>query len=186
MLIAVRAVIPDRPPLTLGLATTFHVEPFQCSPGGKPPLPFPLPYEPTAQTLLAEMAATPFRKLELVPALGLETALHPPQWPVPLRRCGRVAADAPAKLARNTAASARTVTLGKRMIFRRFMCTPLYSLIIFFALTVVYFIVVVIQGNCTYPLAQPMQKSAHWDCSSGHRFYLSHMSVYLHSFPRVA
>src|SRR5579872_2048861 len=157
MLLAARAAIPARPPLTFGLATTFHVEPFQRSTRGKPPL--PLPYEPTAQTLLAETAATPFRKLELVPAFGLETVFHPAQLPVPRRRCGRVAAEAPAELVRNTAASARMMTQGKNVILRRFMCTPLYSLI--FALTVVYLIVVIIQVNCTCPLAEPLWKSAH-------------------------
>src|ERR1700719_4033077 len=100
MLFAAMATIPDRPPLTLGLATTFHVEPFQCSTRVKPPLPLPLLYDPTAQTSFAETAATPFRELKLVPAFGLETALHPPKLQALRIRCGRIAADAPAHLVR--------------------------------------------------------------------------------------
>ena len=105
------ATMPDRPPLTAGLTTTFHVEPFQCSTSGK--LPVPLLYEPTAQTLFAETAATPFRELKLVLAFGLETVLHPDELQALRIGCGRVAADAPTHLDRNKDASARTMTQGK-------------------------------------------------------------------------
>src|SRR5437016_3386668 len=57
--LAAMAVTPARvfsvAPFTLGLATTLHCLPFQCSTSVE--LPLPLPYSPTAQTLVAETAA---------------------------------------------------------------------------------------------------------------------------------
>src|SRR6266571_1495625 len=107
-------------PLMLGLAITFHRLPFQCSTRVRPPL--PLLYVPTAQTFLFERAATPFRKLLLVPAFGLGTLLHTPQVLLCIC-CGRLVADAAVHPLRKKAASATTTMLGKMMIFRRFIKT---------------------------------------------------------------
>src|SRR5438128_1975242 len=56
-----------------GLGTMLHLVPFQCS-VKVPPGP-----EPTAQTSLAETAATPSSWLLPVPTLGLETNCQDPQ-----------------------------------------------------------------------------------------------------------
>src|SRR5712691_6409537 len=66
----------------LGLDTTAHIDPFQCSMSGSV-LPLPLGmYWPTAQTLLAEMAVTPVSPFSLELGLGLEAIVHfvPFQW----------------------------------------------------------------------------------------------------------
>src|SRR2546423_11284968 len=80
--LAAMAVTPARvfsvAPFTLGLATTLHCLPFQCSTSVE--LPLPLPYSPTAQRSLVETAAMLWRKLLPVPTLGLATLLHPPQF----------------------------------------------------------------------------------------------------------
>src|SRR5262249_41345593 len=63
----------------LGLGTTLHVRPFQCSVrvcAGPNPATVKLP---TAQTSLLETAATPSRMLSAPPGLGLGTTLH--LWP---------------------------------------------------------------------------------------------------------
>src|SRR5579863_4427628 len=122
------AATPDRLPLMLGLAATFHCVPSQCSTNVKPPL--PLPYDPTAQTLLAEIAATPLRKLELVPAFGMATWLHAPQLPGLRVRCGRIPADTPDRNGRSRVANAIKVIHGKMAIFRRFIKLSLVAYIL--------------------------------------------------------
>src|SRR5438105_3900268 len=122
MLLAAMAVTPKSSseglPLTLGLATTFHCTPFQCSTSVKPPL--PLPYAPTAQTLWGEMAAIPLRKLVLVPTFGLGTLLQTPH----LRRvCCGIAAAAPVHPCSKRAASATTMTQRRLTTLRRFILT---------------------------------------------------------------
>src|SRR5947209_20489275 len=95
----------ERLPSTLGLATTCHWEPFQCSTRVRPP--WPSPEEPTAQTLLAERAATPIR-VSLVPPFALETLLHTPQV-LGVRVDCRIPVDVPAHPLRTSPASARAV-----------------------------------------------------------------------------
>src|SRR5947199_8492102 len=56
-----------------GLGTMLHLVPFQCS-VKVPPGP-----TPTAQTSLAETAATPSSRLSPVPTFGLETNCQGPQ-----------------------------------------------------------------------------------------------------------
>src|SRR6185312_13086735 len=104
----------DRLLLTLGLATTFQCVPFQCSTSVR--LPLPLLYSPTAQTSVEEMAATPFRKLVLVPTFGLETLLHTPQIAGPCVCCGRVAADAAVNPLNERAKRATTAMRGKNAV----------------------------------------------------------------------
>ncbi|MFL5691166.1 MAG: hypothetical protein ACJ795_05110 [Ktedonobacteraceae bacterium] len=58
----------------MGLVTTLQLDPFQCSVSAWAPL-FWSPELPTAQTSLAETAATPLRTLLLFP-LGLGTTLQ--------------------------------------------------------------------------------------------------------------
>src|SRR6185312_16487778 len=73
----------------LGLVTTLHCLPFQCSISvWEGP---PLACHPTAQISLAETTATPVSVLNSEPVLGLFTTLHcvPSQcsitaWPLPL------------------------------------------------------------------------------------------------------
>src|SRR5579885_2814505 len=61
----------------LGLETTLHWLPFQCSISVSDGLSVPwLLYDPTAQTSLVELAATPYRLLNEPPGLGLLTRLH--------------------------------------------------------------------------------------------------------------
>src|SRR5579872_3770441 len=64
-------LLPDPP---LGLETTLHMLPFQCS--MSVPAPTAWSSWPTAQMLVAEIAATPSRALFCVPGLGLLTTLH--------------------------------------------------------------------------------------------------------------
>src|SRR5215469_6191855 len=59
----------------LGLGATFQALPFQCSARVRR-LPVPLMYQPTAQALVAEVAATACRVLATVPALGLGTTFQ--------------------------------------------------------------------------------------------------------------
>src|SRR5258706_13869525 len=116
----------DRLLLTLGLATTFQCVPFQCSTSVRPPL--PLPYAPTAQTSVEEMAANPLRKLVLVPTFGLETLLHTPQVAGPWVSCGRIAADAPVDPLNERTTRVTTTMPGKMTALRRFIKTsPDYS-----------------------------------------------------------
>src|SRR6266571_401538 len=120
MLLAPMAAPPksasEELPLTLGLATTFHCVPFQCSTSVRPP--WPLPYAPTDQTFWMEMAATPLRKLVLVPTFGLGTLLQTPQeW----RVCCGIATNASADPCSKRAASATTVMQGRTTILRRFI-----------------------------------------------------------------
>src|SRR6266567_4020958 len=58
----------------LGLGTTLHCVPFQCSINVEPTELLIL--NPAAQTLLVEMATTPKRKLACVPVFGLGTMVH--------------------------------------------------------------------------------------------------------------
>jgi DNA-binding CsgD family transcriptional regulator len=69
------------PPAGAGLGTLAHFLPFQCtiSVVGVPPL----KYDPTAQALVAETTATPFRELPTVAGLGLATCCH--AWPFQCR-----------------------------------------------------------------------------------------------------
>src|SRR5260370_37642411 len=92
LLAAIGAVSASGPEF-LGLETTVHLDLLQCSISDE--LPLPLPYAPTAQALCVEMAATPFKTLQLVPTLGLATWLHAPREPAVCVCCVALAAAAP-------------------------------------------------------------------------------------------
>src|SRR5437868_1085838 len=111
------AVTPARvfsvAPFTLGLVMTLHCLPFQCSTSVE--LPLPLPYSPTAQTLLAETAAMLYRKLLPVPTLGLATELHPPQFLWEEDRDAVLAAE----VLNSRIAAMMMRTLGSNAMFKR-------------------------------------------------------------------
>src|SRR5258706_16318814 len=67
----------------VGLLTTVHWVPFQCS------VRVAVEAVPTAHTSLGEIAVIPYRLLLKLPAFGLETMLHWPQF------CASAAASAP-------------------------------------------------------------------------------------------
>src|SRR5437870_3570422 len=59
-----------------GLETALQPVPFQCSISARSVVPLLSEKSPTAQTLLAEMAATPLRKLFPDPTFGLLTTFQ--------------------------------------------------------------------------------------------------------------
>src|SRR5712691_9730197 len=80
MLLAETAAMPFRMPEVPcnGLVTTLQLDPFQCSMSGAKVAegPTPLVSSPTAQTLFAEMATTPFSVLLASPGPELLTTLQ--------------------------------------------------------------------------------------------------------------